>query len=68
MDEKQIKVLMEKIDELEKFKAEYVLKFQKLEQEVKDLREGSLGTGVYLEGCPDFAVDYINENKKKDGE
>lgn len=59
---------MEKIDELEKFKAEYVLKFQKLEKTVDDLREGSLGTGVYLEGCPDFAVDYINENKKKDGE
>ena len=59
---------MEKIDELEKFKAEYVLRVQELEKEVKELREGSLGTGVYLEGCPDFAVDYINENKKKDGE
>lgn len=66
--EKEIKELMEKIDELEKFKAEYVLRVQELEKEVKELREGSLGTGVYLEGCPDFAVDYINENKKKDGE
>lgn len=66
--EKEIKKLMEKIDELEKFKAEYVLKFQELEKEVNELKEGSLGTGVYLEGCPDFAVDYINENKKKDGE
>lgn len=66
--EKEIKELMEKIDELEKFKAEYVLKFQELEKEVKDLREGSLGTGVYFDGCPDFAVDYIKENKTKDGE
>ena len=66
--EREIKELMEKIDELEKFKAEYVLRVQELEKEVKELREGSLGTGVYLEGCPDFAVDYINENKKKDGE
>lgn len=66
--ENTLKVLMEKIDDLEKFKAEYVLKFQELEKQVKDLRDGSLGTGVYFEGCPDFAVDYIKENKTKDGE
>lgn len=37
---------------------------------VKDLEEGAQSTGVFLDGCPDYAKDYIiNGTKdKKDGE
>ena len=66
--EKEVKELMKKVDELEMFKAEYLLKFQELEKKVEELESGSLGTGVYLEGCPDFATEYIKSENKKDGE
>lgn len=37
---------------------------------VKDLEEGTQSTGVFLDGCPDYAKDYIINNikDKKDGE
>lgn len=47
--------------------AELKLKNTDLEKRVKELEEGSMTTGVYLEGCPDYAKDYIIE-KKKEGE
>ena len=59
---------MKKVEELEMFKAEYLLKFQELEKKVEALESGSLGTGVYLEGCPDFATEYIKSENKKEGE
>ena len=37
---------------------------------LKDLEEGEQNTGVFLDGCPDYAKDYIinNTKDKKDGE
>lgn len=47
--------------------AELKVKNTDLNKRVKELEEGSIGTGVYLEGCPDYAKEYITE-KKKEGE
>lgn len=67
--EKEIEELKKKVEELEQFKAKMALEFQELVNKVETLENGSLGTGVYLDGCPDFATEYINESKnKKDGE
>lgn len=43
------------------------LKVRELEEELIKLRDGELGTGVYLEGCPDYAKDYIIATNKKEG-
>lgn len=39
-------------------------------ERVKNLEEGTQSTGVFLDGCPDYAKDYIinNTKDKKDGE
>ena len=42
---------------------------QALEERIKAIEEGSIGTGVYLDGCPEYAQEYIISNvNKKDGE
>ena len=59
---KLVKDLTAKVDAL-------VLEKQELESRVYDLETGSVGTGVYLDGCPDYAKEYISQKKtKKDGE
>lgn len=59
---KLVKDLIAKVDAL-------VLEKQELESRVYDLETGSVGTGVYLDGCPDYAKEYISQkNTKKDGE
>lgn len=50
--------LMEKIDKL-------TLRVNELEKEVEELKKGSLGTGVYLDGTPDYVKDYINKEGDK---
>ena len=50
--------LMEKIDKL-------ILRVNELEKEVEELKKGSLGTGVYLDGTPDYVKDYINKEGDK---
>ena len=37
-----------------------VLQIQQLEEKVRMLEEGSIGTGIYLDGCPEYARDFIN--------
>lgn len=32
-----------------------------LEKRIHDLETGSLGTGVYLDGAPDYVKEYINK-------
>lgn len=55
MEEKVIE-LTEKIDKL-------TLKINELEKRISDLETGSLGTGVYLEGTPEYVRDYIKEGE-----
>lgn len=56
--EEKVQDLIEKLDKL-------TLRVNELEQEVKNLKEGSLGTGVYLDGTPDYVKDYINKEGEK---
>lgn len=56
--EEKLKELTEKIDKL-------ILRVNELEKEVESLKKGSLGTGVYLDGAPDYVKDYINKEGEK---
>lgn len=53
-----IKELIEKIDKL-------TLRFNELEKQVNELKKGSLGTGVYLEGTPEYVREYITKEGEK---
>lgn len=53
-----VKELIEKLDKL-------VLRVNELEKEVESLKKGSLGTGVYLDGTPDYAKEYILKEGEK---
>lgn len=53
-----VKELTEKIDKL-------ILRVNELEKEVESLKKGSLGTGVYLDGTPDYAKEYILKEGEK---
>ena len=46
--------LMEEIDKLK-------LQVTELEKRVHDLETGSIGTGIYLDGAPEYVRDYINK-------
>lgn len=52
------KDLVEKIDKL-------TLRVNELEKRIQELETGSLGTGVYLDGAPDYVKDYINKEGEK---
>ena len=52
--EEKVKKLEEKVDKLN-------LLINDLEKRLKDLETGSLGTGVYLDGTPDYVKDYITK-------
>ena len=56
--EEQIKDLTEKVDKL-------TLKIIELEKELINLKNGSLGTGVYLDGTPDYVKEYISKEGEK---
>lgn len=56
--EEKVKELVEKVDKL-------TLQISELEKRVHDLETGSIGTGVYLDGTPEYARDYINNNNKE---
>lgn len=56
--EEQIKELTEKVDKI-------TLKIIELEKELIDLKNGSLGTGVYLDGTPDYVKEYISKEGEK---
>lgn len=57
-DDAKIKELTEILDKL-------VLRVNELETQVENLKKGSLGTGVYLEGTPEYVRDYINKEGGK---
>jgi len=46
--------VIEKIDKI-------MLTLNDLEKRIHDLETGSLGTGVYLDGAPDYVKEYINK-------
>lgn len=57
-----IKKLQEEIDKLK-------LLCDSLSERVRNIEEGSIGTGVYLDGCPEYATEFIKDSiKKKEGE
>lgn len=58
--------IINKLTKLEYEQKALKLEVQTLENRIKDLEEGSMGTGVYFEGCPDYAKDYIL--KESEGE
>lgn len=49
-----LKEIIEKVDKI-------VLTLNSLEERIHNLETGSLGTGVYLDGAPDYVKDYINK-------
>lgn len=53
-----IKELIEKIDKL-------TLRVNALEKQVSEFKKGSLGTGVYLEGTPEYVREYITKEGEK---
>lgn len=57
-DDAKLKELTETLDKL-------VLRVNELETQVENLKKGSLGTGVYLEGTPEYVRDYINKEGGK---
>lgn len=57
-DDAKIKELTETLDKL-------VLRVNELEKQVEELKKGSLGTGVYLDGTPEYVRDYINKEGEK---
>lgn len=59
--EKKIAKLLEEVAALR-------LENVELEKRIKNLEEGSIGTGVYLDGVPEFAQEYISKPSKKVGE
>lgn len=56
--EEKIKELTEKVDKL-------VLRVNELEKRLDDLEKGSLGTGVYLDGAPEYVKEYISKEGEK---
>ena len=52
--EEKVKELEEKVDKLN-------LIINDLEKRLTNLETGSLGTGVYLDGTPDYVKDYITK-------
>ena len=57
-DDAKIKEITEKLDKL-------VLRVNELEKQVEELKKGSLGTGVYLDGTPEYVRDYISKEGEK---
>ena len=57
-DDAKIKELTEKLDKL-------VLRVNELEKQVEELKKGSLGTGVYLDGAPEYVREYISKEGGK---
>ena len=61
MTKKEIQEFMLKFDELKASVLDITQRLEKLES-------GEVDSGVYLDGCPDYAAEYITNSKKKEGE
>lgn len=55
-------------EELLKLINDTKIALQLLEQRVKNLEDGSFGTGIYLDGCSESVVEYLNTKTEKAGE
>lgn len=67
--EKQIKDLEKKITKLEHENAQFKIIVQNYEERISKLESGEKNTGVYLDGAPDYVVDYVTKSvDKKEGE
>lgn len=56
--EETVKELVEKVDKL-------TLQVLELEKQLLELKNGSLGTGVYLDGTPEYVKEYISKEGEK---
>lgn len=56
MKSEELKDVYKALDELK-------LKVQLLESELQELKDGSFGTGIYLDGCSEATKDYISQTK-----
>lgn len=63
--DKAIEKINNRILELEKSIGELKLTISSLNKEIEDLKNGSFGTGVCFDGCPDYVTSYINKSKKE---
>ena len=59
--EKDFALILHRLEDMESKIKTLTLQVQMLDNKVKELEEGSLGTGIYLDGCPEYARDYINK-------
>ena len=59
MKNEELKDVYKSLDELK-------LKVQILETQLQELKEGSFGTGIYLDGCSEATKDYISQKKVGD--
>lgn len=68
--EKEIKILNDKMSKMLEDISFFKIKIEELEKEIKMLKDDKVETGVYLDGCPDYAIAYINgkDKNKKEGE
>lgn len=67
--EKQIKDLEKKITKLEHENSQFKIIVQNYEERISKLESGEKNTGVYLDGAPDYVVDYVTKSvDKKEGE
>ena len=48
--------------------AEIKAELQNVKEDIEKLKSEDKFTGVYLDGVPDYAVEYIKYEKKKEGE
>jgi cell division protein FtsB len=57
------------IEQIIKDVQELKLRVQTLEDEFKKLKDGEVGTGIYLQGCDEATIEYISgKTEKKAGE
>lgn len=62
------KKLEQKVLDLESKLNSFILNNQLLEDRIKKIEEGGHSTGVFFEGSPEYVIEYINKQEKKEGE
>ena len=67
MKEKDInKLIDDKLSPIIETIAKTNLQLQTLREDFNKFKEDGASTGVYLDGCPDYAVDYIKKDDKNE--
>lgn len=62
------KKLEQKVLDLENKLNSVILSNQLLEDRIKAIEEGEKNTGVFLDGSPDYVIEYVTKQEKKEGE